>query len=124
MNQDAQLAAALQGATPLTQVPVRPDVADQGDQPPYVVFAEIAVQDGAYTLGGESTLVPARYQIDVYAPTRLAANAIAQSVVEILADTFDAVVLNRQSLFEPDTRLRRVMLDMSIWFEQSSSRPS
>lgn len=118
MNQDVQLAAALQGAPSLVNVPVRPDVADQGDQPPYVVFSEIAVQDGAYTLGGESTLVPARYQIDVYAPTRLGANALAQAVAQILAGTFDAVVLNRQSLFEPDTRLRRVMLDMSIWFDQ------
>ena len=119
MNQDTQLASALQTAVALTNVSIRPDVADQGDAPPYVVFSEIAMQQGVYTLSGESSLVPARYQIDVYATTRQQANAIGAIVIAALVNQFGAVLLNRQSLFEPDTRLRRVMLDVSIWFEQA-----
>lgn len=119
MNQDLQLAGALLTAPALSGVAVRPDVADQMDTPPYVVYAEVALQDGAYTLAGESSLVPARYQIDVYAPTRIVANSLAQSITDLLAQTFSAILLNRQSLFEPDTRLRRVMLDVSVWFEQT-----
>lgn len=118
MNQDLQLASALLGASALSGIPIRPDVADQADVPPYVVYAEIALQDGAYTLDGESSLVPARYQFDVYASTRSAANALAQNLTQVLESTFSAVLLNRQSLFEQETRLRRVMLDVSIWFEQ------
>lgn len=119
MNQDTQLANALQNAVALANVPIRPDIADQGDAPPYVVFSEIAMQQGVYTLCGESSLVPARYQIDAYAATRQQANAIGAIVIVTLANRFEAVLLNRQSLFEPDTRLRRVMLDVSIWFEQA-----
>lgn len=121
MNQDQQLASILIGANGLSGIPVRPDVADQADVPPYVIYAEIALQEGTYTLAGESSLAPARYQVDVYAPTRSSANAIAQSVTDALAQAFSAVLLNRQSLFEPETRLRRVMLDVSLWFVQSDS---
>ncbi|WP_449413215.1 tail completion protein gp17 [Pandoraea soli] len=117
MNHDAVLASVLQAAPALSGTPIRPDVADQSDAAPYIVYSEIALQEGAYTLMGESTLVPARYQIDVYATTRAQANTLAQAVADAVAAAFSGVLLNRQSLFEPDTRLRRTLLDLSIWFD-------
>ena len=117
MNHDADLAAVLKLAPMLAGIPIRPDIADEGEDAPYIIFAEIALQDGAYTLAGESSLVPARYQIDVYAPTRAEANALAGAVADAVAQAFGGTLLNRQGLFEPDTRLRRVLLDLSIWFD-------
>ena len=116
MNHDLALASALKSSLELAGVTIRPDVAEQGDAPPYVVFAEIALPEGTYILSGESTLTPSRYQIDIFAATRLEANALAQAVASKLEAVFSAVVMNRQSLFETDTRLRRVLLDLYIWF--------
>ncbi len=53
MNHDADLAAVLKLAPMLAGIPIRPDIADEGEAAPYIVFAEIALQDGAYTLTGE-----------------------------------------------------------------------
>lgn len=117
MNHDAQFAAALMNAPSLAGIPIRPDVANPDELAPYIVYLEVAIQEGTYTLTGESSLVPVRYQVDVYAATRLQANAISSAVIEALLDAFGAVLLNRQSLYESDTRLRHTMLDMSVWFE-------
>jgi hypothetical protein len=119
MNHDADLAAVLQNFAPLSAIPIRPDVAAQGESSPYIVYLEVALQEGAYTLEGESSLVPARYQIDVYALTRTQTNDIADDVIQALVNAFSAVLLNRQSLYETDTHLRRTLLDVSIWFENS-----
>ena len=116
MNHDLELASALKSSLELAGVTIRPDLAEQGDGPPYVVFAEIALPEGTYILSGESSLTPSRYQIDIFAATRLEANALAQAVTSKLEEVFSAVVLNSQSLFETDTRLRRVLLDLYIWF--------
>ena len=116
MNHDLSLASVLKSSLELAGILIRPDVAEQGDAPPYVVFAEIALPEGTYVLTGQSSLVPSRYQIDVYAMTRAEANAIGQAVTSKLEEAFSAIVLNRQSLFESDTRLRRVLLDLEIWF--------
>jgi Protein of unknown function (DUF3168) len=119
MNHDVDIATALKSSLDLAGIPIRPDVADQGDAPPYIVFAEVALPDGTYALSGESSLVPARYQIDVYSLTRVEANVLAAAVAAKITEAFGGIVLNRQSLYEPDTRLRRVLLDLSIWFENA-----
>lgn len=117
MNQDLALATVLHQASELSGIPIRPDMAEVTDRAPYIVYSEIALQEGSYTLQGESSLVPARYQIDVYGTTRVQTNVIATTVSSILIASFGAVVLNRQSFYEPETRLRRTMLDVSIWFD-------
>jgi Protein of unknown function (DUF3168) len=117
MNHDAALATALKSSLDLNGIPIRPDIANQGEQPPYIVFAEIALPDGTYVLSGESSLVPARYQIDVFSLTRTEANTLANAVTRKITEAFGGTLYNRQALFEPDTRLRRVLLDLSIWFE-------
>ena len=116
MNHDAQVAQTLMAVPALSGLPIRPDAAEEGDVAPYVAYAEIALPPGAYTLLGESSLVPARYQIDIYAATRAQANALAQAAHDALTQAFGGVAVSRQSLFEHDTRLRRTLLDLQLWF--------
>jgi hypothetical protein len=116
VNHDPLVAQTLRSIAALTGIPIRPDAAEEGDVAPYLVYAEIALPPDAYTLGGESSLVPARYQIDVYAATRAQANALAQAAHDALTAAFGGVAVSRQSLFEHDTRLRRTLLDLQLWF--------
>lgn len=82
----------------------------------FIVFSRV-VSVPNVSLGGSSNLQNTRLQVDVYARTRARAVEIDALVLPALeAAGFSSVVeIGVQDLYEPDTRLRRVSHDFSIW---------
>jgi hypothetical protein len=83
---------------------------------PYIVYQRI-VSPTNHTLAGPSNTQNTRVQIDVYAGTIAAAEAISDTLgVALRAGPWAAAVdLSSQDFYEPDTRLNRISRDFSIW---------
>ena len=86
--------------------------------PPYATFFRVAAVEGA-TLdpnGGTSNETNTRLQVDVWALTYLEAQAKAEILKAALKGwSVENVLLGEQDMFESDTKLHRVMLDISTW---------
>ncbi len=94
----------------------------QGSAPPYAgvyatysrVFAE--EQASLDNNGGTGNLVNTRLQIDIYSTSF--ADAQAKSIVlksALKGWSLQNVMQDEQDMYEPDTKLFRVMLDLSVW---------
>jgi hypothetical protein len=86
--------------------------------PPYATFFRVAADEQS-TLdenGGIGNLVNTRLQVDVWALSYSEAQAKASEVKASLKGwSVGNLVLNEQDMYEPDTKLHRVMLDISTW---------
>jgi hypothetical protein len=116
VNFDQALYSALRAYAGLESIPIRPDVAAQGDAAPYVVYTLIYNAPN-WTLTGPSTLDNAHYQFDVYAADRQTAISIADLVTAAITQSpvLTGVPLNVTSGYEPETKLYRRMLEFSVW---------
>jgi hypothetical protein len=86
--------------------------------PPYATFFRVVAIEGA-TLdqnGGTGNETNTRLQVDVWALKYLEAQALAAAVKAALKGwAVENVLLAEQDMFEEDTKLHRVMLDISTW---------
>ena len=114
---DGALLTLLKSIPALSGIAIRPDVAAESDGTTYVIYSLVSLQEGGYTLTGQSGLVPLRYQIDVYSPDKVIVNSLSEAVSEGLYQSINAILVNQMASFEADTRLHRMMLDMSILFD-------
>ena len=101
----------------LTSNRVYPDVAPAAVDKPYISYQQVG---GGAVNFMESTAVGtrnARMQINCWATTRLAANALARSAEDALVTTLKATVLGAlTSIYEEDTQLFGTRQDFGIWY--------
>lgn len=94
----------------------------QGAAPPYVGtyinYARInAVEEATLdSNGGLGNLVNTRLQIDVYSLAFADAQAAAVALKAALKNwALQNLTIAEQDMYEPDTKLHRVMIQISIW---------
>lgn len=103
---------------PLFSARLYPNVAPDTPVPPYAVYfrvsgIEVSTLD---TNGGSGNPSNTRLQLDVWAKTYAEAQSSAAAVKTALKDwAVENNVLLEQDMYEPDTKLHRVMLDISTW---------
>lgn len=116
MNFDQAVYGELRAFPGLESLPIRPDVADQGDVAPYVVYTRLPLEPN-WTLTGPSSLQNAHYQIDVYAKARADVIRITGLVTQALSQSalLTGVPKSEASDYEPDTKLYRRLLEFSVW---------
>ncbi|MDB5992401.1 MAG: hypothetical protein JWQ10_3804 [Herbaspirillum sp.] len=94
---------------------IYPLTAPDGVQKPYLTYQRIAFND-ENVLSGSSGLTNTRMQIDAYAGTYLAADALAKQVSVLMAGwSVQNVSIQSQDLYEDAVKLFRVQTDYSIW---------
>lgn len=103
---------------PLFGTRVYPNVAPDTPVAPYAVYfrvsgTEVSTLDSN---GGAGNANHTRLQLDVWAKTYAEAQSSAAAVKTALKDwAVENNVLLEQDMYEPDTKLHRVMLDISTW---------
>ena len=107
-------------ASPVFATRVYPNVAPEGVEKPYLTYTRITALEETTldTNGGTNNLRNTRLQLDVWAATY----ADAQTKAEALRTALKAwavpnVFQADQDMYEPDTKLHRVMLDISTWHQ-------
>jgi hypothetical protein len=97
---------------------VYPFGAEEMPVPPYATFFRVAAAEEA-TLdqnGGTDNPSNTRLQVDVWSLKYLEAQELADAVKDALKGwAVENTLLGEQDMFEEDTRLHRVMLDISTW---------
>lgn len=94
---------------------VWPLVAAQGTVAPYITFQNIA-NPTINTLDGATNIQNNRMQIDAFASTYAGVATLARSIDTTLAALGAMYIkINDQMLYEPETKLYRVLLEYSIW---------
>lgn len=82
---------------------------------PYLTYQRISASP-ENILSGSSGLVNTRLQIDMFADTYAAAQALAAQVAILMAAwVLQTVSLSAQDLYEAEEKLHRVSADYSIW---------
>lgn len=97
---------------------VYPQVAPDSVETPYCVYSRIVAveQMTLATNGGTGNDINTRLQIDVWASSYGTAQTKAAAVKAALKTWMvENVLLDEQDFYEPDTKLHRVMLDISTW---------
>jgi len=104
--------------TGLFSARVYPSVGPEFSVTPYAVYSRVSAteQSSLDTNGGTGNASNTRMQIDVYASTYSAAQSSAAAVKTALKSwAVENVMQDEQDFYEPDTKLHRVMLDVSTW---------
>lgn len=105
-------------ASPLFSGRLYPAVAPAGVTAPYATYTRVTAieQSTLDANGGAGNSVNTRLQVDVWALTYLDAQGTAGALKTALKGwALENIVLAEQDGYENDTRLHRVMLDVSIW---------
>lgn len=109
-----QLLALLNNATDAGPR-IYPQVAPDAPVKPYIVYQRISA-NSENVLSGKTNLINTRLQMDCYADTYVAAQALAAQVDALMDGWIVQNISNpAQDAFEPDVRLHRVIMDYSIW---------
>ncbi len=105
-------------AGPIFDDRVYPFGTEEAPVPPYVTFFRVTAAEEP-TLdanGGTGNPINTRLQADVYARSYTDAQAKAAALKAALKDwDVENLVLIEQDMHEPETKLHRVMLDISTW---------
>ena len=97
-----------------------PLVARQGTPTPYIVYQRIG-SDVLNIIDGPPPLDNTHLQIDVYASVYSDALQIADNIASTLQAAVESgaigcyALVSPRDLFEPDTRLYRVLMEFSVW---------
>ena len=97
---------------------VYPGVAPASAAKPYATYFRVASVEGSTldTNGGTGNESNTRLQVDIWTETYLDAQSKAAAVKSALKGwSVENVVLAEQDLFDTETRLHRVLLDVSTW---------
>jgi hypothetical protein len=117
MSVEAQIYAALQG---LVAGRVFPEVAPELTPRPYITYAQVGGQAVNFIDPTVPSKKHGRFQINVWADTRLAAATLARQVEDTLrvVPALQTTVLGAPvAIYEEDTKLRGTMQDFSVWFD-------
>lgn len=107
-----QLKAALSG---VAGGRIFPHIALEGVTKPYVTYFRLSVIPET-TLSSGRPLENTIFQLDIYDKTAAGASATKDAVKAALdAWSVQNVIQSEQDLYEPDTRLHRVTMDVSVW---------
>lgn len=87
--------------------------AAQNTNPPYIAWQRV-ISTTNNSLRGASDVQNTRVQIDAYATSYTAADALG-SAIEAAVVGIGAIKISEQDFFEDDTRLYRVSQDFSLW---------
>lgn len=84
---------------------------------PYGVYLQVIGRPNVTLDADRAGLTRHLFQVDVYDPTYLGADGLHQQLQAAMANanTFKAIQLSQRDLYEPDTKLHRVLTEWSIW---------
>ncbi len=121
MTLEETVVAAIRGVPALSARPIRPNVADDADQAPYVIYRQVGGRR-EQVLRGDCGLSNPRVQIDVYAETALEAAALKKLIrTAILATpSLSATLIDEGSGQDPASKLQRQRQDFSFWFNDQN----
>lgn len=112
MTIQEQLKAALSG---VAGGRIYPHIALEGVSKPYVTYFRLSVIPET-TLSSGRPLENTIFQLDIYDKTAAGAASTKDAVKAALdAWAVQSVIQSEQDLYEPDTRLHRVTMDVSVW---------
>jgi hypothetical protein len=112
MSIQEQLKTALSG---VAGGRIFPHIALEGVTKPYVTYFRLSVIPET-TLSSGRPLENTIFQLDIYDKTAAGASATKDAVKAALdAWAVQSVIQSEQDLYEPDTRLHRVTMDVSVW---------
>ena len=115
MSMQETLTALLKAGSTDAGVRVYPVIASQGVTRPYIIYQRITA-NSENVLSGNAGLVNTRLQIDAYADTYAAVQALAMQIDALMGGwSIQNVSLGVQDLYEPDVKLHRVQADYSVW---------
>lgn len=95
-----------------------PNVAPAEPVTPYLTYFRVsAAEDNTVdSNGGAGNLVNTRLQVDVWGSTYAQAQTSADALKAALKGwLWQNLVINEQDLYEPDTKLHRALIELSIW---------
>lgn len=98
---------------------VYPDVAPQTVARPYITYTQVGGRAIAYLESAVVGLRNGRFQVNVWADSRLAAMNLCRQVEDTLvaSTTLRAIPLGAPvSVYEPETKLYGTRQDFSTWF--------
>jgi hydroxylamine reductase (hybrid-cluster protein) len=116
MSIQTDLSALL--STGIVGTRVYPSAAPDSPVAPYITYFRVSAveQNSMDGNGGDGNLMNTRFQIDVWAATYSEAQSKAQLVKDALKGwAVQNVTELEQDLYESDTKIHRVMLDVSTW---------
>lgn len=105
--------------SPLADGRAFPDVAPEGTQLPYITYQQVGGLPVNFVDGGVPGKRNTRMQVNVWARTRLDADALATQVESTLRleTALQTTVLGGPIAdYEPETKLRGSMQDFSFWY--------
>jgi len=105
-------------ATGIFSARVYPQVAPDSPVAPYCIYSRVVATEQATlaTNGGTGNAINTRLQIDVWALSYSDAQIKAAALKAALKTwAVENVLLDDRDMYEPDTKLHRVMMDVSIW---------
>ena len=109
-----QLLTLLSGATD-AGTRITAQIADDQPVHPYIVYQRISA-NSENVMSGATGLINTRLQLDCFADTYVAAQALAKQVDDLMSGwTVQNVSNPAVDAYEPDVRLHRVILDYSVW---------
>lgn len=100
---------------------VYPDVAPTGVAKPYIVYQEISGEAPVFLEQASPSKKNGRFQIVVWAATRLEASAISLEIESamVMATAFQAKPIGgRTAAYDEDTRLRGTRQDFTVWSDR------
>ena len=107
-------------AAPLLAGGLNALVAPQNCARPYGVYTEIA-SPTSNTLADGVPIQQSILQIDIYDATFLGARTAGDALADAIQSAYDAGMLSgvqhsRRSLYEPETKLYRILYEFSFWY--------
>ena len=107
-------------AAPILAGGLHAQVAPQNCTRPYGVFQEV-VSPTSNTLADGVPIQQSILQIDIYDATFLGARTAGDALADAIQSAYDAGTLSgvqhsRRSLYEPETKLYRILYEFSFWY--------
>jgi hypothetical protein len=106
------------GVAALVETRVYPERFPPGGPMPAVTYQRVFGAEGV-THDGPDGLARARFQVDCWAASYGEAAALGEAVSDALKAFPGARLINEMDMPEPDVALRRRMIEVSIWHQES-----
>lgn len=118
MTLEETIVATIATVPELVDRPIRPNAADDGDLPPYVIYRQVGGRR-EQVFRGDCGLANPRVQIDVYAEAVLQTSALKAAIRKAILNSsaLNAVLLDEGSGQDPASKLHRQRQDFSFWFK-------
>jgi hypothetical protein len=97
---------------------VYPDLAPEGEPPPYIVYQQVGGNPTNFTEGTSPALKNGRVQVAVWSTTRVQASTLMDQAAAALRATTalnTTVLYEKVSDYDSDTKLRGARQDFSFW---------